>query len=73
VVFEILRDCPFDVVLGQDFLERTDAFTAFRIFFHEAFTHSGLVDLGLVIWLPNFLTKKTEPASTGELTNSTSR
>ena len=27
VVFDVLRDCPFHIVLGQDFLDETEAFT----------------------------------------------
>jgi curved DNA-binding protein CbpA len=73
VVFEILRDCPFDVVLGQDFLEDTDAFTKFKQFFYEVFSHNSLVALSLVIWMPNFLKKKTEAVSTGENSNKPSR
>lgn len=67
VVFEILRDCPFDIVLGQDFLEDTDAFTEFKQFFCDVSSETGIVGLSLVSWVPSFLSKKSEAASTGIL------
>ena len=49
VIFDVLDGCPHDVILGQSFLEETDAFTTHKEAFEDLCLddHSGLF---LVIW-----------------------
>ena len=52
VVFDVLYDLPFDVVLGQDFLEDTQAFATHEKSFLDVSTSRQHVGLNLVIWYP---------------------
>ena len=52
VVFDVLYDLPFDVVLGQDFLEDTQAFTSHEEAFLDVSTNRQHAGLNLVIWYP---------------------
>ena len=53
VTFDVLRGCPFDVVLGKDFLEETEAFTKHSQSFRDVRDgqHAGL---NLVIFTNGF-------------------
>lgn len=50
ITFEVVRDLRFDIVLGQDFLEDTDAYTSHAICFYEARTKDQPIGFCLVIW-----------------------
>ena len=49
IIFDVLYGCPHDIILGQSFLEESDAFTNHREAFEDLYLddHSGLF---LVIW-----------------------
>lgn len=49
-MFDVLYDLPFDVILGQDFLQATDAFTKHKRCFHDLTVDDDCLGLSLVIW-----------------------
>ena len=59
ITFDILRGCPFDVILGQDFLDRTNAFTKYIDFFQDVYDE-GLPGVNLVFWAGCFSSKCKE-------------
>ena len=64
ITFDVLRGCPFDVILGQDFLDHTDAFTENIESFQDVY-HEGLAGLNLVYWADSpFLKSKKKKATT---------
>ncbi len=50
VRFEVVRNLRFDIVLGQDFLENTNAYTEQAECFHEASSKDQAIGFCLVIW-----------------------
>ena len=58
VVLEVVRDLRFDVVLGQDFLEDTEAYTTHSPCFHAASSKNRDLGFCLVIWYPGKSKKK---------------
>ena len=58
VVLEVVRELRFDVVLGQDFLEDTEAYTNHASCFHKASAKDHDLGFCLVIWYPGKPKKK---------------
>jgi len=50
VSFEVVRNLRFDIVLGQEFLEDTNAYTEQAECFHEATSKDQTIGFCLVIW-----------------------
>jgi len=50
VSFEVVRNLRFDIVLGQEFLEDTNAYTEQTECFHEASSKDQAIGFCLVIW-----------------------
>ena len=74
VEFDVLRGCPFDIVLGQDFLEETDAFVKHMEAFEDVFGEH-MAGLNLVIRLPesrirNILHRRPDRTPNQEAINS---
>ncbi|KAL2061003.1 hypothetical protein VTL71DRAFT_9055 [Oculimacula yallundae] len=60
VDFHILRGCPHSVILGQDILDETDAFSKHEDCFVELDSETDTFGLNLVIWASR---KKKAPAA----------
>ena len=63
ITFDVLRGCPFDVILGQDFLDQTNAFTKYVESFQDVY-HEGLPGLNLVFWADCFSSKSRKKNTT---------
>ena len=50
IIFQVLRDLPYDAVLGQDFLEDTQAYTIHKTSFLDTSAEDACTGLNLVIW-----------------------
>ena len=59
ITFDVLRGCPFDVILGQDFLDHTSAFSKYIESFQDIY-HEGLPGLNLVFWADCFSSKSKQ-------------
>ena len=64
VRFSVLHGCVFDVILGQDFLDDTDAFARYPESFRD--TVDDAQGLGHVIWAPK-KTKQARPSRTAQI------
>ncbi|KAJ4352691.1 hypothetical protein N0V95_004016 [Ascochyta clinopodiicola] len=65
--FDVLRGCPFDVILGCEFLEVTRAFTRHVDSFHEV-VRAGPSGMNIVVWVKSKENKKksAKPVSVAE-------
>ena len=61
-VFDVLRGCPFDVVLGCDFLHVTDTFGSHIDSMLET-VRDGSPGLNIVVWVKSKLAKKAPKSS----------
>ena len=50
IIFQVLRDLPYDAVLGQEFLEDTQAYTIQKTSFLDTSPEDAYAGLNLVIW-----------------------
>ncbi|KAK0375500.1 hypothetical protein CLIM01_07156 [Colletotrichum limetticola] len=64
--FHILESCVHDVILGQDALEETDAFSNHAASFLKFWQAPEVVAFNLVIWLPVKRSKELRQAITAE-------
>ena len=72
VIFDVLYGCPHDVILGQGFLEETDAFTKHEEAFEDLYLDdtSGLF---LVIWACDHYVLRNIKSKLSKKNNSTSK